>query len=54
MLTLASCFSIESGPDISEMTEAELVAHVIATPGAIGYVDADTPHDGAKVLVIDP
>ncbi len=27
MLTLASCLSIDSGPDISEMTEAELVAH---------------------------
>ncbi len=27
MLTLASCLSIDSGPDFSEMTEAELVTH---------------------------
>lgn len=33
-------------------TEAELVAHVAATPGAVGYIDEATPHDGVKVIAI--
>ena len=33
-------------------TEAELVAHVASTPGAVGYIDDATPHDGVKVLAI--
>ena len=31
-------------------TEAEVVAYVRATKGAIGYVDPATPTDGVKVL----
>jgi hypothetical protein len=33
-------------------SEKDLVAYVAATPGAIGYIDAATPHDGVKVLTI--
>jgi hypothetical protein len=33
-------------------SEKELLAYVAATPGAIGYIDAGTPHDGVKVLTI--
>lgn len=33
-------------------TEAEFVAWVAATPGAVGYIDAATAHDGVKVIAI--
>jgi hypothetical protein len=33
-------------------SEKDLVAYVAATPGAIGYIDAATAHDGVKVLTI--
>ncbi len=33
-------------------TEAELVDYVRSTPGAIGFVSADTPHDGVNVLTV--
>ena len=34
-------------------SDAEVLAHVKATPGAIGYVDAATPtEDGVKELLI--
>ena len=33
-------------------TEAELVAFVAATPGAVGYIDEATAHDGVKVIAI--
>ena len=33
-------------------TEAELVAYVRATKGAIGYVSPDTPTDGVKILEV--
>lgn len=32
--------------------ETEMVAFVAKTPGAIGYIDAATPHDGVKVLAL--
>jgi len=32
--------------------EADLAAYVAATPGALGYVDAATPHPGVKVLPV--
>ncbi len=34
-------------------TEAELVAYVAKTRGAIGYIDEGTPHDGVKVLKVN-
>lgn len=34
-------------------TEAEVVMHVSQTPGAIGYIDDGTPHDGVKVITIN-
>lgn len=33
-------------------TEAELVAFVAKTPGAVGFVDDASPHDGVKVLAV--
>jgi len=33
-------------------TEIDLVAHVAKTPGAIGYIDGATPHEGVKVITI--
>lgn len=33
-------------------SEEELVRYVARTPGAIGYIDKSTPHDGVKVLTI--
>ncbi len=33
-------------------TEAELVAYVASTPGAVGYVDEATAHDGVQVIAI--
>jgi hypothetical protein len=32
--------------------EASLVAFVARTPGAIGYIDAATPHDGVTVVPV--
>lgn len=34
-------------------TDAQLVAYVAATPGAIGYIDEATPHRGVRVLSIE-
>lgn len=34
-------------------TEAELVAFVAETPGAVGYIDDATAHDGVKVIAIN-
>jgi ABC-type phosphate transport system substrate-binding protein len=34
-------------------TEADLVMHVSRTPGAIGYIDDGTPHEGVKVIAIN-
>lgn len=31
-------------------SEAELVRFVASTPGAVGYIDDATPHDGVKVV----
>jgi len=33
-------------------SEAEAVAYIVKTPGAIGYITATTPHEGVKVLVL--
>ena len=33
--------------------EADLVEFVAGTPGAIGYIDEATPHDGVKVIAIN-
>jgi ABC-type phosphate transport system substrate-binding protein len=33
-------------------TEAELVTYVGETPGAIGYVNKETPHDKVKTLAV--
>lgn len=33
-------------------TEAELVAFVAATPGAVGYIDSATPHDSVKEVAV--
>jgi hypothetical protein len=33
-------------------TEAELVAFVAATPGAVGYIDSATPHEGVKEVAV--
>jgi ABC-type phosphate transport system substrate-binding protein len=33
-------------------SEHDMVAYVAATPGAIGYIESATPHDGVKVLTI--
>lgn len=33
-------------------TEAELAAFVAGTPGAVGFVDEATDHDGVKVIAI--
>jgi hypothetical protein len=33
-------------------SEKDLLAYIAATPGALGYIDAATPHDGVKVLTI--
>ncbi len=46
------CFSGKGTMPTTFTTEEELVAHVAATPGAIGYVDSDTPHAGVKVLLV--
>lgn len=32
--------------------ETDVIAFVSETPGAIGYIDAATPHDGVKVLAL--
>ncbi len=34
-------------------TEADLVMYVAKTPGAVGYIDEATPHDGVKVIPIN-
>jgi ABC-type phosphate transport system substrate-binding protein len=39
-------------PPKSFATEEEVVGFVRASPGAIGYVDSSTPHEGVKVLSI--
>ncbi|MBZ0267773.1 hypothetical protein K8I85_06425 [bacterium] len=46
------CFSGKGTLPPTFQTEAELVAHVAATPGAIGYVDADTPLEGVKRITV--
>lgn len=33
-------------------SEAAVVDYVARTPGAIGYINKATPHDGVKVLVV--
>jgi ABC-type phosphate transport system substrate-binding protein len=33
-------------------SEAEMVAYVAKTPGAIGYIGSGTPHEGVKVLSV--
>ena len=33
-------------------TEKDLLDHLAAHPGCIGYIDAATPHDGVKVLTV--
>jgi hypothetical protein len=33
-------------------SEKDELAYIAAHPGTIGYIDANTPHDGVKVLVI--
>jgi ABC-type phosphate transport system substrate-binding protein len=33
-------------------SDAAMVDYVAATPGAIGYIDKETPHDKVKVLAI--
>jgi len=40
-------------PPRSFATEEEVVGFVRASPGAIGYIDASTPHEGVKVLEIE-
>lgn len=32
--------------------ETDVIAFVAETPGAIGYIDAATPHEGVKVLAL--
>lgn len=39
-------------PPKSFASEEELVDYVAGTKGAIGYIDAATPHEGVKVLSI--
>ncbi|MBA3685402.1 MAG: hypothetical protein H0W72_09195 [Planctomycetes bacterium] len=36
----------------SVASEADMVKLIAATKGTVGYIDAATPHDGVKVLVI--
>jgi ABC-type phosphate transport system substrate-binding protein len=40
-------------PPPVKATDAEVVAYVRGNPGAIGYVSANTPTDGVKVLRLD-
>jgi ABC-type phosphate transport system substrate-binding protein len=46
------CFTGQGTMPSTARTESELVERVASTPGAIGYIDAGTPHDGVKVLAI--
>ncbi len=34
-------------------TDAELVAYVANTAGAIGFIDSESPHDGVKILTVN-
>ena len=46
------CFSGKGILPKAFETEEELVAHVAATPGAIGYISKSTPHEDVKVIRI--
>lgn len=45
-------FSGENVPPPEAMSDAEVIEHVRRTPGAIGYVSADTNVSGVKVVTL--
>jgi ABC-type phosphate transport system substrate-binding protein len=45
-------FSGQSTMPRSFASEAEEVAYIAQTPGAIGYIGTSTPHDGVKVIEV--
>ena len=47
-------FSGRASPPVVKPSDAEVVAYVAATPGAIGYVAADATVAGVKVLTVTP
>ena len=47
-------FAGTNTPPLVLSSVAAVVAYVAATPGAIGYVPADTPPDGVRVVKVIP
>jgi ABC-type phosphate transport system substrate-binding protein len=45
-------FSGQGSMPKSVDTDAAMVEYVAHTPGAIGYIGKDTPHEGVKVLAV--
>lgn len=46
-------YSGKGGAPHACASDDEVIAFVASTPGAIGYIDASTPHVGVKVLRIE-
>ncbi len=42
----------EADPPPVKNSDAEVVEYVKANPGAIGYIDSASPHEGVKVLPV--
>ena len=45
-------FSGRAVPPVEKRTDADVLAYVRETPGAIGYVSASTPTEGVKRLAL--
>jgi len=47
-------FSGRASPPVVKQSDADVVAYVAATPGAVGYVSADAAASGVKTLTVTP
>jgi ABC-type phosphate transport system substrate-binding protein len=47
-------FSGRASPPVVKQSDADVVAYVAATPGAVGYVSADAAAAGVKTLTVTP